>query len=469
MANDSKFIRHGETYCGDGTTSAAATSNGGVGAWNNINVLTGTAPAYGALAAGTDVYIRSKDASGANLAISSSTAINVGSSAAAAANPITWVIDAGSVWAGISGTLTVTTTAAGIGVNVINYNNLIATDYNMIFASSVASFGNAPFFTANKCNTHGIKIDSSANVTSGAFGGRQSFLGGTHMNTWIRQGQVTYAFIFGDRDLDTTLINPKIELLGPLYFANASTAVFDPNTAVSTKFSIYGGEIISSFAGLNLVRTSSFGLSHDFYGLKYPSVMNLSTPTLYPYVGSVSVTGSDGAVGCSYYDSYYSYSSRADGYYPTLNAQLELSVATPWSYSIYPFGTTQQQPAKLTTSKIWTQAAATKTVTMEFLWPTSMAAPTSGDVWMTVGYTDSATGNKVSQSTMAYPKVACASSSAAWSATTYGATLFNKYKLSLTTLSSIKQDTAVMVTFHSAPASGSVNDIIIVCPDVVLN
>ena len=40
-----KYIIHGATYNGNGTSSAEATSNGGVGAWNNINVFEGPAVA----------------------------------------------------------------------------------------------------------------------------------------------------------------------------------------------------------------------------------------------------------------------------------------------------------------------------------------------------------------------------------------------------------------------------------------
>ena len=96
MAN--KYIRHGETYCGDGTTSAAATSDGGVGAWNNINVFEGTAPAYGALVAGDTVYIRSKDQGGANITRTMTTNIVVGSASATENSTITWILDNGVVW-----------------------------------------------------------------------------------------------------------------------------------------------------------------------------------------------------------------------------------------------------------------------------------------------------------------------------------------------------------------------------------
>ena len=60
MAN--KYIIEGETYNGDGTTSSAAASAGAAGAWNHVNIITGTAVGYGSLNAGDTVYIRSKTA-----------------------------------------------------------------------------------------------------------------------------------------------------------------------------------------------------------------------------------------------------------------------------------------------------------------------------------------------------------------------------------------------------------------------
>lgn len=466
MAN--KYIRHGETFCGDGTTSAAATSNGGVGAWNNINVFTGTAPAYGALAAGDDVYVRSKDASGNNITITSATAITVGSAAATEASPVTWIIDDGSVWPSVSGTVTISTTAGSVGITNRAYNNLIASNYNLVFSSTVASFGNATFFTSNTCLTKDIKIDTSANTTS--TGTNHQFNGGKHINLWLKQGAVTYSVIqFSTRAIDACFISPKLEIVGPCYFAANTTAIFESVDGGNSEVSVYGGEIISTIDGLSLYKTTLFPFNLNLFGLKYPQTLTVSNATLFTQKASVSANGNDGVLGNTYYDYFYTYSSRFDGYYPTLNAQLETSVATPWSYSIYPYRTTRTNPAQVSVSKLWTQAAAAKTVTIEFLWPSSMTAPNSANVWMTVQYTDNATGNKVTQTTLAYPGVEISSSSAAWSATTYGPTLFSKRKLTITTQSSIKQDTEVMVTFFSTPKSASANDIIMLCPDVVLS
>ena len=88
MAN--KYIIHGATYCGDGTASNEAASAGAVGAWNDINVFEGTAPAYGtAPAAGDTVYIRSKTRAGADISRTLAANISLGSSVATSAAWVT--------------------------------------------------------------------------------------------------------------------------------------------------------------------------------------------------------------------------------------------------------------------------------------------------------------------------------------------------------------------------------------------
>lgn len=467
MAN--KYLIQGATYCGDGTTSAEATSNGGVGAWNNINVFEGSAPAYGvAPAAGDVIYLRSKTSAGADITRTSATLITLGSAAATLANPITWVIDAGSVWAGVSGVITESTSAQGIGITLRQYNNLIASNYNLVISSTVTTNSNSTFFTATNSITQDIKIDTTANTTS--TGPTHKIDGGKHINIWIRQGTMTYGVItLSVRNYDTVFISPKIEVIGPLYFAASTTAVFVIADALGTQFAVYGGEVNSPFDGMCLVKQEANGTAVEFNGLKYPPTMPVSNSTLYALRLKSITNGNDGGLGSTYYDYHFTFSSRFDGYYPTLNAQLESSGATPWAYSIYPYRTTKINPAQVSVAKLWTQSAAQKTVTLEFLWPTTFTAPNSTTVWMTVQYIDSSTGNKVTQSTLAYPAVTCATSTALWSATTYGPTLFDKYKLSLATQSNIKQDTQVVVSFFSTPLAASVNDIIMLCPDVVLS
>lgn len=249
----------------------------------------------------------------------------------------------------------------------------------------------------------------------------------------------------------------------------ADSGIFGLSGKTSSKLYIYGGEVICAIPGINLCWTDYYCSESGFYGLKFPALMNLASATHFTTRQSICATGSDGGLGNTYYDYYHTYSSRFDGYYPTLNARLELSTPLAWAYSIYPFKTTPQNPAHVALAKIWSQPAATKTITVELLWPVLMPAPTSANVWMTVSYTENTTGDKVTQSTQAFPSAALSASSAGWSSTTYGPTLFSKLKLSLTTATAIKQDTEVMVTFFSSPKSGSAADIIMLCPDPVFS
>ena len=90
-----KYIIHGATYNGNGTSSAEATADGGVGAWNSLNVFDAIgAPNYGggSLVAGDTVFIRSKDASGNDLTRTLSATATLGSAAATSSAWVTWVL-----------------------------------------------------------------------------------------------------------------------------------------------------------------------------------------------------------------------------------------------------------------------------------------------------------------------------------------------------------------------------------------
>ena len=125
MAN--KYLIHGATYCGDGTASNEAASAGAAGAWNNINVFEGTAPAYGtAPVAGDFVYIRSKTSAGADITRTLTADITIGSANATITNPVTWVLDNGAIWSGIDGKLSYQCSGGNCKTTVRSYNAVIA-------------------------------------------------------------------------------------------------------------------------------------------------------------------------------------------------------------------------------------------------------------------------------------------------------------------------------------------------------
>jgi hypothetical protein len=169
-------------------------------------------------------------------------------------------------------------------------------------------------------------------------------------------------------------------------------------------------------------------------------------------------------------------SSRADNSPPTLNAVLPDSANTPWSYLVYPKGITSQYNLNsgnyptLPISKVYTSAAAQKKVTLEFLLSTTVANANKKTVWMDVVYIDNSDGLPRCLTTQIFTGTdALDTSSANWSATTWGAKSFNKRKLEVTTPGSIKQDTAVHVLFHYGVAAPNASDIAFVCPDLQLS
>ena len=464
MAN--KYIRHGEAFNGDGTSSAAATVDGGVGAWNNINVFTGTPPAYGALAAGDVVNVRTLDNVGSPIAVSSAAGINLGSAAGTDLLPILWNFDNGIVWSGISGQVTITTTAQVV-ISVLNFNNIEASNARLALLNTYATFGNARVVGFGICNTSGLLVNISAQNAS--HGGTLDFASGTHTNIHITKKNSYIGLVrcsASDAFDALTLINPKLELLGstigdmgPLFVASSN---------YQGSFTVYGGECFGAGCVDQQAIASSIGNSSSIalYGFKYPRNMPLcSSAGNNSYVVS---TGGDGAVGGSYFDSYFTSDSRSDGYYPTLNALLETSDAGGWSYKVYPYAVTQQKPARVSMAKLYSQTEAAKTITINFLWPQGLAAPTTDKVYMVAGYTDHTTGNKTYLSTKTPSAGAIAEVSAAWSTNTYGPTLFTKRSLSFTTPGSIKQNTEISVSLLIAVRSGSSSDIVFVDPDFTL-
>jgi len=122
----------------------------------------------------------------------------------------------------------------------------------------------------------------------------------------------------------------------------------------------------------------------------------------------------------------------------------------------------------LVTSKLFTGAAAAKTITQEILVANTMSAD-AGKLWITVDYTDNTTGLCTHLSTFDISGAALAASSAAWSASVWGAITFDKIKIEIATPTSVKQNSLINVTLWGNLASASANDIYFVDPDFGIN
>lgn len=469
MAN--KYIRHGETYCGDGTSPDAATSNGGVGAWNNINVFEGTAPAYGALAAGDVVYIRSKDASGANMVRTMTADLSVGSAAAVEASPVTWVLDNGVIWPGIDGTLKYQNSGDNYTLTFRNYNNVIAGTRNalsVVTSNTWGTFWKAALFGVG-CYIKNFKVDGAAWARDG-IGMGAMFSGAVVENLTIVCGVLTGQSGYGLLNNETsvyvknTLINPEIVING----TPGTTAVLRSESYTGMgQFTILGGRIYGTAANsaAYLVDKDSRGPVR-FIGTQIPRTMRLSESQIHPTY-HLEIIGCDPDGTGGYLEEYWGWAtSRTDNYPPALSATLPGSSLTPWAWRVYPKQAGPATPMQLIAAKLYTDTAAIKTVTQEFLVATTMAAAANRNtVWMTVEYIDNATGLPQHVSTRDFTAPALDVSTANWSATTWGMIAFAKRKLSVQTPTAIKPNTMVTVALFATVKSVTADDVFFVDPD----
>lgn len=463
MAN--KYIRHGETYCGDGTSAAAATSNGGVGAWNNINVFEGSAPAYGALAAGDVVYIRSKDASGDDITRTVSAAdVTIGSATATTANWITWVIDGGGIWSGISGILTYSC-ASTYKVNTRSYNAYLSDIQDKLVISEANTAANyKEYGVATNCVIKNVFYDFSASISgNGSSLGETGFsiLENIHIKTRFHGNSCFRAS--ANRKL--TIINPDVELLD----ATCQTESF--RCDANSQLEVYGGQVRGAGAASGIRMNYLFDNSKfTSIGLQFPKTMIYGTVSdtnsFMPIAMSV---GTDGLGGGVLKEPWGIADSRNDNNYPTLSASLPDTLGTPWSWKICPQNTGLNRPVKLAQSKYYTESSAAKVITLELLIANSIANVSNKTVWMTVNYTDASTGLIKSISTYDNLGGALTVSDAGWSALTYGPVTLLPRRLNVETPTPIKQNTPVVVTIwatiKASSISDTLNDVFFVCPD----
>lgn len=468
MAN--KYIIHGATYCGDGTASNEAASAGAAGAWNDINVFTGTAPAYGALATGDVVYIRSKSSSGANISVSypGSATYYFGSSAAISWNaPITWVIDNGGVWAGIDGVLTFTLSSTAFTYSFRNYNTIVSKTQDALVVEATGDGSSWGIAFALSGDITGVKLRMPNKVGSG--NGDITLNNVRAKNINIDYGRfVATGTIAASSASFNVLTNININAI---YSTPSNIAVFGQANSTdidSSRTIVIGGSLsgVGATTGLYMAYLTNRGRCFEFIGFKFPSTVAAILGT--PHVGnSAHFFGADGGSGSAVVENWGSIDSRSDGYYPCLNATYPKSTLEKWSWKVVPTNVNKAKPARVVSSKLYTASAAAKTITANCLVATSMS-PTLENVYIDLSYVDATTGAVKTMTSRALSG-SLTSSSAAWTTTTYGPIAFDKYEIALTTPTAIKQDTLVTVTFMTHLKSLSSNDIMFFDPDIVLS
>ena len=479
MAN--KYIIHGATFNGDGTDSAEAASDGAAGAWNNINIMTGTTPAYGSLGAGDKVTVRSKTSGGADVLVTIAANTSIGSAAATVSAPVTWVVDGGTVWPEANGTLTFE--SAGAYQITFQPYNWVRAEIAERFVTrwTGASSGSLPTTLVQSINNYIKHWFFDVPNIADAWSRSTLFQSTTLDRPRVRCG-IPFSVDLGVLRASgghLLLINPEIELLGsdpvrPNVCVFALDGFGSSIRAVGGRLFGAGAQSAASNALVKFLASDRAGVFESI-GFQVPKALRVAAtatglPSFPTHGGAQSVRmyGLDGGAGGQYVSTWGSVDSRNfDNYYPTLNATILDSAGSGSSWRVYPLDAQDNRPLELVVSKLFSGSPASHVVTLEMLLanPWTGSAVNRSNLWADVSYFDNATGEQRYLTTRLSAATALDESLAAWSATTWGAVGFVKRKLEVTTPSAIKQDTAVTVTLRGTIKAANANEILVVCPD----
>lgn len=468
-----KYIIHNATFNGNGTASNEATVDGGVGAWNNINVLDNiTTPNYGggALVAGDTIIVRSKDALGADITRTLSATATLGSTVATSSAWVTWVLDNGVVWSGIDGTLTYNCPSTFV-VNARSFNSYVSMTQDALRVVETNAAANKGYWSSDGTKTKGMLFDFSFATT----GSGSQFVTNTG---WLHEDVHVRSFNRSSRlwQLNSynrgRVINPDIELLNP--------AELDPvfYTYDHSLLEVFGGQVRGGGAvsGVRLLMYRNY-TDNAFIGFSFPRQMIFCVPDGNNFDASQGnrsyAIGIDNGLGSVFKEGWGLADSRDDNNYPKLNTVLPDTASTPWAWKLCPMTTSEQHPLKMPMSQYFTDTAGTREITVNLLIATTLTNVSKQSVWMTVDYIDNVTGLKKSLNTRDYLAGALDASTANWTATTYGAASLLKRKLSVVTPTAIKPNTPITVvlwsTVKAASTTDELGDIMFLDPEFSVN
>lgn len=490
---NTRYLILGAAHNGDGTTLAEAASAGAAGAWNQEAILTtGATPTYGTLPADTVVHIRSKTGNGADADITFTLAANGtwGNANATVAAPIIFVFDDGTVWSGVNGTVLVESVSSSYtltlrtGTILMHRSN---SDTKLVFENRHAACNNVTLVSlgigSQLCNAF-FDFSKVTHTSNGprALAGPSS--GGAYGdNIKIKVGaRAAISLVLAAAYGSVTINGLDIELTTVSSFGTSNGFVFALGSNGS-RLVVNGGRIHGAGATAT-TRVFNYNPGSDaggyiFTGFSWPYDMQthgtISVPAGFDCrieaLGCDGVSGSPRQMGAIKVQRAGAVDSRNDGNHPYLNASFNDSVATGWSWRVVPERGNSNNVLDVKCFKVFSGVAAIKTISIEAQVRTSFLRVNGGVVdkgstWINVSYIDDTTGAVVTLSTLDPTSVAdLDSSSAAWSATTWGAIALTKKKLTITTPTTVKQDTLIGVTFNTSALGSSASDVIFVCPD----
>ena len=378
------------------------------------------------------------------------------------------VLDNGTVWPGIDGTLTYNCPSTFV-VTLRNFNNYTAMTqdaFRIVETNAAASYKR--YFGELTYSTTNLLVDLSANTSSDGCYIAQ-VLGGTFTNLHVISNRRSYYLLRVADYCSATFINPRIELLStattwPVFSAYGSTSLDIQGGSVSGPGAV-AGQTVFYLSGSAQIRAFGFQIPKEMKALSQIRQNDVQS--------SVSLIGTDGKMGAVLSDRWGLADSRDDNNYPKLNTTLPDTVDTVWSWKLCPAETSEQFPLQMPMSQYFTDTAGTREITVNLLIATTLTNVSKQSVWITIDYTDNATGLKKSINTRDYLAGALDVSTANWTATTYGATSLLKRKLSAVTPTAIKPNTPITValwsTVKAASTADELGDIMFLDPEFSVN
>lgn len=432
MAN--KYVYHGAAFNGDGTTPNPAVSDGAPGAWNDLYAVSKGNVVYGSIDSEDIIYIRTKDASDNDYTI------NVTDTYYYFGNPLSssdqwnmWVFDDGQVWPGVKGTVTFDF----LYIFYIRAYNSVVGNNRVVFRRQYNS-NTYNIATVYRSYTSGIMVDMSSNLS--VFGTR-IYAYDALMSGWklVNLNKSNVGLIVPVYNGWQVFFGLDIECINDV--GNCLFYPYSPGSTMMVIGGSYSGPT-SAMQYLSAPRSGSCFIDGYYINANLP----VGTPA--GSAGNYVYHNHDFTHEIS--TSIFDITSANDGNFPVLNGVLPTNPETRTSLRLLNKSSTLNMPSQILFSLPFDSLPATRTFRVEMLIPNDII-PSSDSVWLDIIYMDEseqiqhATSFDVEGGNIPV-------SSANWSATTYGATSYNKYYIELTTPNNIKKDSMVFGLLNIAIA-----------------
>jgi hypothetical protein len=467
------YVAQQDTFNGDGTTPAFATVDGGVGASNDFVNAVSLTPTYGAVAEDTHIHLKAYGSDASLYEWDYDTSVGILN---VLVHTITVDMD-GAIWGDSTGYFVIGTTASANGVYFNVYNK------GRIYGIAFSTNDTGTYAGQNGIAVRGAIMEKFYLYSKTATGNYSHFsfaLGG------YRTRFIDCYFDFGRTSVSNTVFavsrGKRLTFEGCVFDLrrlppNMYTRLFSVGDSYGnciyniTKGSkVLGAQLVGSYWAVgNAGMGSDFIIDDMHFDVEFPRQIPESwNETKHFYVG-----GYDGAFGFRYETSRSISVWRQNQNFPTLNALLPDGV-TPWSVRVLPATILDDvwATADVTSmKKLSGSVSESKTITVELILNDVFIDPLDSQWWVELAYKDTeGTTHLLSSEGMG---TSLTPSLAQWNPLSnghvpYGVNTYNRYKMVITTPTSVGANTIVSATVYSNKPSITTEDFYFVCPDLTI-